>query len=85
MITRDLGMKINEHQQMDSFLLSTSLQKEFLKNSLSAAPTCNIIIQNAGQQGIKLKSQDLSRFFEQTQTQNLHSKGSIYSKTTFTI
>lgn len=48
MITRDLGMKINEQQQMDYFPLSTSLQKELLKNILSAAPTSNIIIQKEG-------------------------------------
>lgn len=51
MITRDLGMKINEQQQMDYFHLPIFLQKEFLKNILSAASTCNII-QKEGQQGI---------------------------------
>lgn len=53
MITRDLGMKINEQQEMDSLPPSTSLQKEFLKNILSAASTRNII-QKAGQQGIPI-------------------------------
>lgn len=61
MITRDLGMKINEQQQMDYFPLSTSLQKEFLKNILSAAPTSNIIIQKEGQQGIPTTSSTRSQ------------------------